>query len=78
MKGLSMDEMKVLKPAFTSLPPPQTPFHGHFQLQAFFNSQVHGQYSVHQVRCQPEIISSESILKHQKYKLYNFENDFEY
>ena len=40
--------------------PPQTPFHGNFQLQAFLNSQVHGQYCVDQVRCQPLMISFEN------------------
>ena len=55
------------KPTFTS---PQTPFHGNFQLQAFLNSQVHGQYCVDQVRCQPLMISFESY-----FKLFNISNE---
>ena len=50
--------------------PPQTPFHGNFQLQAFLNSQVHGQYCVDQVRCQPLMISFESY-----FKLFNISNE---
>ena len=49
---------------------PQTPFHGNFQLQAFLNSQVHGQYCVDQVRCQPLMISFESY-----FKLFNISNE---
>ena len=49
--------------------PPQTPFHGNFQLQAFLNSQVHGQYCVDQVRCQPLMISFEN-----NFKLFNISN----